>query len=726
MALAVAGSAVACARPAREDDAAERDAGFERVGIDDFRSDGASASLVDGATHGGGAVVVGSVAGEAGPESVAPIVLESANGIDWQRTELGPLSGTASLAAVAVGAGGKVLAAGTVAGPDGDAAPALWRRDGGGQWSGPMTPGDLPRDLTVLPRGLAGGPAGFMLAGSRGGHFEVWTSPTGDGWDRASGHPLGSPPVLVVGEEFVAFVSSRNPEVGRVDVLMATAGGELERVDRIDGSGVIRMYDAAYVDGQYLAVGGDRAPAGEYMPATWASEGPSSWAEGPRLEDASSAGSTAGSWASSIAIDLDGQVLVTSLDGTVWGSGDAADDAYPSYGRDALAPGGSIAVLPAGEPTVFTSDQILGSGDDGWEDRASFVIPSPTRTVRVTGVAHGAGGFVAVGSQRRSDPDARGGARVQGLAWRSPDGRDWESVPDQTPLAGTSLLDVAAYEGGFVAVGLSRDDAAPAAGRIFVSADGSEWEKVDDENLRPSEGGIHQLESVVAYGDGFIATGFGADDNRIAPLILVSSDGTSVLRADVPAPSTGDQISLGACASGDTAMVVGGAEAASSTPLAWRSGDGDRWEQMPAESPDASGLIVCSMSQDGRIVAGGNVRVAGGTGVVAGVATNPSLEMRPLPGAIFGDIVRGATWVGDIPVVVAEPARTNFGPGALVWLATSNSALDWTRLTSDTLAAPAVSGATGVAYGEGVLVVTGETLTGGAAWTASADEVLGR
>src|SRR4029453_16467953 len=53
--------------------------------------------------------------------------------------------------------------------------------------------------------------------------------------------------------------------------------------------------------------------------------------------------------------------------------------------------------------------------------------------------------------------------------------------------------------------------------------------------------------------------------------------------------------------------------------------------------------------------------------------------MRPLPGAIFGDIVRGATWVGDIPVVVAEPAPTNFGPGALVWLAASSSGPDWTR-----------------------------------------------
>jgi hypothetical protein len=717
-----------CAQPARDGDARAREADFERVGLDAFRSDGASATLVDGVTYDGGAVVVGSVAGdtETGPDDVAPLVIESADGITWRRAELGPPTGAASMVAVAAGADGIVLAAGAVTRPTGGTELALWRRDQSGRWGEPTKPDDLPPGLSVVPRGFAGGPAGFMIAGSRGSRFEIWISPDGDRWHRSASGRMRMPPLVVVGEEFVTLLGSPDPEVGTVDVLVSSEGGELAKVDQIGGATLARVDDAVFVQGRYLAVGGERqSPEGDYSPATWLSDGPSSWSDGPRLEDASSDGSTSGSWAATVASDPDGRVLVTSATSSIWTSGEeegvlaAFDDPLP----DARAFDQWIAVRPAGVPTAFTSDRLVGAGDEGWDDRAAELVPIPRLAFEVTGVAHGPGGFVAVGAQRRVDAEEPGGYATQGLVWRSPDGRAWERLPTDPVLARTLLLDVTAYEGGFVAVGLAMDDAASAAGRVFVSGDGSEWEAVEGDGLRPPEGGIHQLESVVAYREGFIATGFGAEGTTIAPLILVSSDGSSVERADVPAPPTGDRITLGACATRETAVVVGVERVDSSTAAAWRSRDGVNWDSLPTDSPELSGLVVCSMSEDGALVAGGNLGVAGDT-AAAGVATDLSLELRPLPGSGLGAILSGISWVDDVPVVVGQPAPNDPRSGALVWLATSDAAFEWTHLTSNALHAVGVRDATGVAAGEGVVVVTGNTLTGGAAWTARADDLV--
>jgi hypothetical protein len=648
--------------------------------------------------------------------------------MDWHRADLPPLAGPASLVAVAAGPDGTVLAAGAITGPDGRTEPALWRRDAGGGWGDPTTPDDLPRGLNVLPRGLAGGPAGFMLAGSRGTGFEIWTSPDGERWRRSSDSRIRVPPLMAVGEEFVALVGSPDPEVGTVDVLASVDGDALAKVDQIGGSRPARVDDAVYVQGRYLAVGADHpSPEHDFSPATWISDGPSTWSDGPRLEGASSGGTTAGSWAGSVAADPEGRALVTSPTGVVWSSGED-EDVFPVYGDplpSASRVGGWVALLPAGAPTVFTSDRILGAGDDGWDDRAGEVVPRPRGTVEVTGVAHGPGGFVAVGVVRRDDPDEPAGAN-QGVIWRSPDGRAWERLPTDPTLARTLLLDVAPYEGGLVAVGLAVDADASRSGRVFVSADGSEWEAVDGEGLRPPEGGIHQLESVVAYREGFIATGFGSDGTSIAPLILVSSDGTHVERADVPPPSTGDRVTLGACAAGGTAVVVGTETVESPTAVAWRSIDGVSWDRLPMDRRDFDGLIVCSMSEDGAIVAAGRLGVADDTGVIAGVATDASLELRPLPDSGFGDLVTDVGWVDDVPVIVGQPTTTDPVRGALVWLATSHAALEWTYLTNDAFNDLAVHGATGVAADENVVVITGNTLTGGAAWTASTDDLLDR
>ena len=722
--------AEACSQPAHEG-AQARDGGFERVGIDELGVDGVSVALVDGATYGGGAVVVGSVAGEAGGglDDVAPIVVESADGLTWERAELGPLTGAASMIAVAAGPDGTVLAAGAVNRPDGRREPAVWRRDDGGQWGDPTTPDDLPRDLSVLPRGLAGGPAGFMLAGTRGSHFEIWTSPDGDRWRLSSSGGLRVAPLMVVGDEFVALVGAPDPEAG-VDVLASANGGDLANVGEIEDSDLVLVADAAYVNGHYLAVGGDRpSSTDDFSPATWRSDDPSSWSEGPHLEDGSGEESTSGTWATTVATGRDGQLLVTSRGSDVWASGEDEEeneDELPLYPGDLPSNARSpwTALLPDGVPTLFTGDQVFGAGDDGWVDHAAGVIPGPTQLVEVTSVAHGPGGFVAVGLRRQVD--AGGGSTIQGLVWRSPDGRTWEALPTEPVLAQTRLRDVTAYKDGFVAVGLSRDEDAPGDGRIFVSADGSGWEAVDGDGLRPPEGGVHQLESVVAYGDGYIATGYGSDGTQVLPLILVSSDGTSVERADVPGPSTGDHITLAACAAGRDALVVGIDQVDTVTAAAWRSRDGVIWDRVRPDSGQLSHLDACSVSPDGATLAAGRVGVAGGDVVVPGVATDASLDLRPLPGGSAGDIATGIAWVDEVPVVIAEPTGAPAAPGLQVWVANGEAALSWTRLTGGALDDLGIRGATSVATGEGVVVVTGNTLTGGAAWTASADDVLDR
>jgi hypothetical protein len=663
-------------------------------------------------------------------------VVESSNGRDWHRADP-PADDPAEMVAVAAGPGGAMLAAGSITRGAGPSELAVWRRDIGGIWSEPTRPADLPRDLAVPPGGIAGGRAGFMISGVRDNVAEIWTSPDGERWRRAEGYAGSSDPVIVVADEFVVFASraeEHDPSV--VDVLTSAEGDRLENVGELAGPGLAMVRDATYVAGRFLAVGGQRATSdGDFTPALWVSYDAATWTPGPPLHPGSGGGSNLGTWAMSVAARFLGMIVVTSEDGSLWASfddGESFQRARESLPRAPVGLGWGV-VVPDGVPTAFSAESLYGLVGGGWADRGADVVPRSQGSVDVGGVAHGAGGFVAVGTTSQPDATENDGLSSHGAVWRSPDGRTWVREPDEATLAGTELLDVAAYEGGFVAVGVGDDVDGMGVARVFVSADGSDWTPVRGEGLVPPGNGVHQLESVVAYGGGFVATGPGYTGSVIDPLILVSADGTSISRARVPGATIGDLVTGGVCADGEAAVVVGVEQTASTRAVAWTSDDAVTWHARPTDGRHYTSFTACSVSADGTVVAGGSVLSLGGATTAPALAGGPApLALVPLPGSLSPEIVSAVSWVDGALVAIGDGLESP-SSRAVVWIATDGEealdgrdGVDPAAFDRVVLTGPGAQGATGLAAGEGVVVVTGRAPGGGAVWAAPIDDLLDR
>jgi hypothetical protein len=84
-------------------------------------------------------------------------------------------------------------------------------------------------------------------------------------------------------------------------------------------------------------------------------------------------------------------------------------------------------------------------------------------------VVRGGPGFIGVGSQAGLD-------NLYGaLAWSSPDGTSWTESPTVPAADGAGMLGVLPFEGGFLAVGASRDEVGGVDGRVWRSDDGVVW-----------------------------------------------------------------------------------------------------------------------------------------------------------------------------------------------------------------------------------------------------------
>ena len=120
-------------------------------------------------------------------------------------------------------------------------------------------------------------------------------------------------------------------------------------------------------------------------------------------------------------------------------------------------------------------------------------------------------GWLAVG---REDPACQvncGLEPVRSLAWTSRDGLSWEVVPDQEALLGGGMNAVSAFDGGYVAAGVSAGHAA-----IWTSPDGATWSRVPDAaafHARPGAGAATDTAANwVASSDGIVVVA-GADTN---------------------------------------------------------------------------------------------------------------------------------------------------------------------------------------------------------------------
>jgi len=86
--------------------------------------------------------------------------------------------------------------------------------------------------------------------------------------------------------------------------------------------------------------------------------------------------------------------------------------------------------------------------------------------------------------------------------WFSPDGEAWESIEGLEPGAG-ELTDVAAFEGGYIAVGRDWHDPYPL---VMVSSDGRHWEPLFDARLTPTpEQNIDLVTATTLDGEVYVA-----------------------------------------------------------------------------------------------------------------------------------------------------------------------------------------------------------------------------
>lgn len=159
-----------------------------------------------------------------------------------------------------------------------------------------------------------------------------------------------------------------------------------------------------------------------------------------------------------------------------------------------------------------------------WEVATSAAFTSDTHHISLRDVAYDGERFVAVGGS-----SAREFREERPVVWVSDDGVDWERIEDETgvfdiPAAG-DIDSVAVGPSGFVAVGEERiaEGDNPAFGVVWVSADGLEWERV-----RLGDEGTGRPMSITASQAGYVVLGFySADDAIYSTRLWTSTDGLS-------------------------------------------------------------------------------------------------------------------------------------------------------------------------------------------------------
>jgi hypothetical protein len=216
------------------------------------------------------------------------------------------------------------------------------------------------------------------------------------------------------------------------------------------------------------------------------------------------------------------------------------------------------------------------SADDGltWQ-RAAVEGPGFMQAVTVGGP-----GLVAVGyDSSGGDDDA--------AVWVSPDGLTWARVPhDETVFGGPGgeqIFGVAAGGPGLVAVGWGVVDGDEGAA-VWVSADGSTWERIVDNDVFGGPGG-QAMYAVVAGGPGLVAVGYDFLEGEWDAAVWTSTDGLSW--SEVPAdgavfggPSSQEMRSVAIGGPGLVAVGNDYAEVAANGAV-WTSPDGLAWTRVP-------------------------------------------------------------------------------------------------------------------------------------------------
>ncbi|WP_242885165.1 hypothetical protein [Actinomadura litoris] len=332
--------------------------------------------------------------------------------------------------------------------------------------------------------------------------------------------------------------------------------------------------------------------------------------------------------------------LTVAADGTVALTGHQGEDAYLSGVDLASVPGAvnterTIRAAVPGPGRVVAVGGTNGaaavwSSPDG---RRWTRAPLPATRGRLSDVAHGTGGWLAVGRTSGASPGP--------LAFVSPDGASWTQVP--FPAVGEGPSAVTTGPAGYVAVG---------TGAAWRTTDRKVWRRTGIEG-RPTD--------VTATARGYVAVG-GRDT---APAVWTSPDGLAWTPVKLPAALVPGPLTK-VVARGDALVAIG----AGPTPLV-STDAGATWAPRPlagAPAAAAPATTAVAATPKGWVVAGSLGRAAGIWASRDGAAWR-RVPAAGLDGAGDARLTVMASLGGDL---LALGTRTDHrGTSTLLWRAAS-------------------------------------------------------
>lgn len=667
-------------------------------------------------------VIAGSVFDPKTSTSVATTWV-SAEGTDWERKEVAPADDDVSeaFADMTRTSDGR-LAVGWVG--DGQASDAaVWRQDGD-SWKRLDVGDAMGGDHEQWAFDVTASDAGVLVAGGESVWGEIrprmWFSEDGEHFEAVDGGPGGAldrtgqesvREVTAVDGGFVA-VGSRTEDTDLNGAVWFSADGkawEEVEVPTMGGGGRQALLTVANAGGVVVA-GGYSIPSGEEEghAIVWRSQDGRSWsaASAPLPLNRDRRTVTTNLAVRSISVDSEGLLATggTQWRPQVWRSVDQGKNwtllANPS-GRGLFEDGvalDSAAVVGRTTVALGLEPSVLRMTGDRWEDVTNDAFPDGGIQPFATSVAAD-GDVRLMAGGRYTAPRAAKREQFVGQVWSAGDG-GWDPV-DSGKLADGRILDLAHYEGGFVAVGL--EDYGLAAqrnvgdqspdGLVWTSPDGKKWARVgatgpsiaddlieafakDDhsaeelanaiateevaqppETVEPVGGrGTRSLEAVAPIGKGFIAVGnYCCPSDPGETVAVLSRDGKTFEEESTGLGGAGTQRFRDVCvAPDDTAIAVGVSGTEGNWDAAVRLRVPNKgWSAGEAvddsfAGPGSQEIYGCAASEDGFVVVGADDG-SGDTDVRVWTSEDGSTWTRVESGLFGGSGDQWASAVSAVP-----------------------------------------------------------------------------
>jgi hypothetical protein len=555
----------------------------------------------------------------------SPVIFLSGNGINWQRLGASQLrlpAGTGRVQNIRYAAteGSLILIAGDVTttkvvndGHKGlrtvtsQTSGAWLSRDGGSTWVAAVSPGAPPAGHGAQPRitGVAAVKGGFVLlrpaTAARPG-LDIYNSPNGTAWTfqatlttpaglvagPADGGPSGAVIVGQTGRTLTAFVSASGVSWRQIQAFGAAAAESVSGVAMAGGGAVVTATTTGPQSRQpAITLVTPGAPARQVDVAKIPG------AFDPQLS------------VNGIAAEAGTQVAVGGANGypAAWMSADGGSSWTPAIGAT---------------PAVFDRPGVQ----------------------QLTGVTHGAAGWLAVGG-------VTAGATQHPVVLSSAAGRSWQAADGEAAFGGPGLVTEQAAAGpdGYVIVGYQDVKAAGTGGAssngtiaaAWWSAGLTGWERAGDAAAGALEGGAgsgasEQMLAVVARSGGFVAVG--SDGNQASAWI--SPDGRTWRQASPPVPvGSASAVLQHVASTGRTVVATGTAvtTAGQRLPFAASSANGGAtWTEAALPVPAGVASVTALAAAGGGFTATGTFgRTPGHQDVVVWTSANGSAWTAATP-----------------------------------------------------------------------------------------------